>query len=249
MGTISIHLAPELQQPAGLNPSGQQAPAAAQIQPTEAEPASLGQDTVTLSPEASGEAQQTQQQRQQFRPEPILGGRAQPPVKAVAPLSPPEAEASPSLPQVSALTQLAADAANAVAGPSGRTEAADGTNAGGTAGDLATTTTGHETPPQELIQLDHTLRGLGINPQSISLTNRMSMLADANSPAALQAVVTEVRRLEQQGATPGVRNQKQAQVEDRAAADQATPSNATSGDSVATGSAPDNGLVHTNVLV
>jgi hypothetical protein len=246
MGTISIHLAPELQQPPGLNPSGQQAPAAAQIQPTEAGPASLGQDTVTLSPQASGDAQQTEQQRQQFRPELILGGRAQPPVKAVAPLSPPEAEASPSLPQVSALTQLAA---NAVPGPTGRTDAADSTNAGGTAGDLATTTTGHDTPPQGLIQLDHTLRGLGINPQSISLTSRMSMLADANSPAALQAVVTEVRRLEQQGAPPAVRNQKPAQVEARAAAEQATPSNATSGGSVATGSATDNGLAHTNVLV
>jgi hypothetical protein len=41
----------------------------------------------------------------------------------------------------------------------------------------------------ELAQLDQTLQQIGINPQSISLFNRMAMLLYANNPAALKMLV------------------------------------------------------------
>jgi hypothetical protein len=198
MGTISIHLAPELQQTAGLNSSAQRTPAAAQIHPPQAEHVPLLQDTVTLSPQDAGAGQQSPEESQRFRPQLIVAVQTQPPVKTVAPLFPGEAPALGG-------AQLAAGSPSAAAVPSGRTDIAGSINAGGTAADPSTA--GQETPSEALIQLDHTLRRLGINPQSISLTNRLSMLSQANSPAALRAVVNELRRLQQQGATAAVNNQ------------------------------------------
>ena len=241
MGTISIHLAPELQQALGLNPSGQHAPTAVQIHPNPADHASAGQDTVTLSPQETGAQQQNPQERKQSWPELVSGVEAQAPVETAAPLSPAEAHAVGTLPEVSPLAQLAASSAATAAGPSGATDVTNRTDAGGTEDDLATANSGHQTPQQKLLQLDHPLRRLGINPQSISLANRMSMLPDANSPATLRAVVTEVRKLEQQAATAAVRNQNTA------AAD--TPDNATSGGTAANGAAtPHNGRALKNVL-
>lgn len=45
------------------------------------------------------------------------------------------------------------------------------------------------TPQQELQQLDQTLQQLGINPQSISIFNRMAMLLYASDPTALRLLV------------------------------------------------------------
>lgn len=45
------------------------------------------------------------------------------------------------------------------------------------------------TPLAELAQLNHTLQQIGIDPQSISLFNRMAMLLYANDPAALKMLV------------------------------------------------------------
>jgi hypothetical protein len=241
MGTISIHLAPELQQALGLNPSGQHAPTAVQIHPNPAEHASAGQDTVTLSPQETGSQQQNQQERKQSWPELVSGVDAQAPVQTAAPIFPAEAHADGTLQQVSPLAQLAASSAATAAGPSGATDVTNRTDDIGTADNLATADSGHQTPQQKLLQLDHTLRRLGINPQSISLANRMSMLPDANSPATLRAVVTEVRKLEQQAATAAVRNQNTA------AAD--TPDSATSGGTAAQGApTPHNGRALKNVL-
>jgi hypothetical protein len=240
MGTISIHLAPELQQALGLNPSGQHVPTAVQIQPNQADHASAGQDTVTLSPQVTGAQQQ---ERKQSWPELVSGVEARAPVETAAPLFPAETHAVGTLQQVSPLAQLAAGSATTAAGPSGATDVTNRSDAGGTADDLAAANSRHQTPQQKLLQLDHTLRRLGINPQSISLANRMSMLPDANNPATLRAVVTEVRKLEQQAATAAVRNQNTA------AADQATPGDATSRGTAAKGVAtPHNGLALKNVL-
>lgn len=53
-------------------------------------------------------------------------------------------------------------------------------------------------PQQELAQLDQTLQQLGIDPQSISLFNRMGLLLYANDPAALQNLVQALQQVDQQ---------------------------------------------------
>lgn len=50
-------------------------------------------------------------------------------------------------------------------------------------------TAGAGTPLAELAQLDDTLQQMGVNPQSISLFNRMAMVLYANDPAALRVLV------------------------------------------------------------
>jgi hypothetical protein len=50
-----------------------------------------------------------------------------------------------------------------------------------------------QTPIAELSQLDETLQQIGINPQSISLFNRMAMLLYANDPAALKTLVQSLQ--------------------------------------------------------
>lgn len=62
---------------------------------------------------------------------------------------------------------------------------------------------GPTTPQKELQQLDQTLQQLGINPQSISLFNRMAMLLYANDPAALRVMVQEIQGAVPQGAAAG----------------------------------------------
>lgn len=49
-----------------------------------------------------------------------------------------------------------------------------------------------QTPIQQLAQLDQTLQDIGINPQSISLFNRLAMLLYANDPAALRLLAQAV---------------------------------------------------------
>jgi len=59
------------------------------------------------------------------------------------------------------------------------------------------------TPQQELVQLDQTLQQLGIDPQSISLFNRMGLLLYANDPVALQNLVHAMQTADQQLGTLG----------------------------------------------
>jgi len=97
------------------------------------------------------------------------------------------------------------------------------------------------TPQQELTQLDQTLQQLGIDPQSISLFNRLGMLLYANDPSALQELVQALHIVDQQlsqvggganGATqtPGLAQdllppalQSQAQSQSSQGAAQVTP--------------------------
>jgi hypothetical protein len=55
-----------------------------------------------------------------------------------------------------------------------------------------------DTPSAELAQLDDTLQEIGINPESISLFNRMAMLLYANDPAALRVLVQTLQSGAQQ---------------------------------------------------
>lgn len=72
-------------------------------------------------------------------------------------------------------------------------------NAGNGAGGSASATSGSaQTPIAELAQLDDTLQQMGINPQSITLFNRMAMLLYANDPAALRVLVQTLQTGTQQ---------------------------------------------------
>lgn len=63
------------------------------------------------------------------------------------------------------------------------------------------------TPDQELAQLDQTLQQLGIEPQSISLFNRMAMLLYAQDPAAVKNLVDALQTADQQlGQLAGLAN-------------------------------------------
>lgn len=62
----------------------------------------------------------------------------------------------------------------------------------------SSTASSSDTPLAELAQLDATLQQMDINPQSISLFNRMEMLLYANDPAALRELVQTLQQGTQQ---------------------------------------------------
>ena len=66
------------------------------------------------------------------------------------------------------------------------------------------------TPQQQLATLDQTLQRLGINPQSISLFNRMELLLYASDPAALRVLVQGLQGGAQQQGQGSAANQTQA---------------------------------------
>jgi len=90
--------------------------------------------------------------------------------------------------------------------PSAQTIAADNALAAATTLDPATaaasaaaTASGPAaTPQQELAQLDQTLQQLGVDPQSISLFNRIGLLLYANDPTALADLVKALQAVDQQ---------------------------------------------------
>ncbi len=65
---------------------------------------------------------------------------------------------------------------------------------------------GSSTPQEQLVTLDQTLQELGINPQSISLFNRMALLLYANDPAALRVLVQGLQGTAQQSGQSGASN-------------------------------------------
>jgi Cu/Ag efflux protein CusF len=106
----------------------------------------------------------------------------------------PADQTAPSQQQRSApLLTLESANANAipVAAASGQTSTdAALANAGTSAADSATASRSSVTAPQETLQqLDQELQRLGINPQDISLMNRMALLFWVNDPAALRQFV------------------------------------------------------------
>ncbi|MGA9884118.1 MAG: hypothetical protein WBQ34_10395 [Candidatus Acidiferrales bacterium] len=95
------------------------------------------------------------------------------------------------------------DAAASPAANAG-TNAANTANLASTAAAATTTTASNpaaSTPQQELQQLDQSLQQLGINPQSISIFNRMAMLLYANDPTALRLLVQTLQSAASQQGT------------------------------------------------
>ncbi|MGA8224500.1 MAG: hypothetical protein WB780_22840, partial [Candidatus Acidiferrales bacterium] len=115
-------------------------------------------------------------------------GQAGQPATAPA-AAPATAPGAPPTPQASAQTAAAtgAPATSAPADP-GTAAAIGNTNQSGTTAN----------PQQELAQLDQTLQQLGIDPQSISLFNRIGLLLYANDPTALENLVQALKTVDQQ---------------------------------------------------
>jgi hypothetical protein len=157
------------------------------VNPNQAQGAPAPQDTVTLTGQAS-QGQQTQQNTEQqapFQKTVLVVAEAQVQVFArgdngAANTGAQQTPEAPPTAQVQTQTQLQDPAAAALA----TGNAANTGNAGGTG----------QTSEQELQQLDQTLQQLGINPQSISLFNRLALLLYANDPAALQQFVQQLQQ-------------------------------------------------------
>jgi hypothetical protein len=208
MAAISLQLAAVFQETTGGAPAQQAVTLTTPVNPNQAQGAPAPQDTVTLTGQASQgqQAQQNPQQPQAFQ-ETVL---------AVA-------EA-----QVQVFAQGSANANNAQETPEGQPTAQvpTPTQTQDTAVGLATANaanggnapTGATSSQQELQQLDQTLQQLGINPQSISLFNRLALLLYANDPAALQQFVQQLQQGAQEvgegnalASTPASQNAAQSQ--------------------------------------
>jgi hypothetical protein len=139
---------------------------------------------VTLTGQASQgqQAQQNPQQPQAFQGTVLVVAEAQVQVFAQGSANANNAQQTPEgqpTAQVPTPTQTQNTAVGLAAG-----NAANGGNA----------PAGATSSQQELQQLDQTLQQLGINPQSISLFNRLALLLYANDPAALQQFVQQLQQ-------------------------------------------------------
>ena len=183
MAAVSFQLAAVFLETIAETPGAQTTGNATPVNPNQAQGATAPQDTVTLTGQAS-QGRQTQQNTQQqapFQETVLFVAEAQ--VQVFAPgdngAANTEAQQTPEAPptaQVQTQTQLQDPAAAALA-------TGNAANAGGAG----------QTSEQELQQLDQTLQQLGINPQSISLFNRLALLLYANDPAALQQFVQQLQ--------------------------------------------------------
>lgn len=186
MGAVSFQLAAVFQETITEAPGGQTTGDATPVNPNQAQGAPAPQDTVTLTGQAS-QGQQTQQNTQQqvpFQETVLVVAEAQVQVFAqgdngAANTGAQQTPEAPPTAQVQTQTQLQDPAAAALA---------TGTNAQGNATGAA------QGSEQELQQLDQTLQQLGIDPQSISLFNRLALLLYANDPAALQQFVQQLQQ-------------------------------------------------------
>jgi len=194
------------------------APTASVANPEQAQGGPAPQDTVVLTGKVSetqlnGEynGSQFQQTALYFAAQEIFIGQGGP--AAGAPQAPPAAPAqtqaqaapqTPGAPQENAQAAApgttppnAANPAIAAAIAANTQSSTDPATGADAAGGTATT------PQQQLQQLDQALQQLGVNPQSISLFNRMAMLLYANDPAALRVLVEALQGAAQQNGQGG----------------------------------------------
>ncbi|HKS80952.1 MAG TPA: hypothetical protein VJR23_05560 [Candidatus Acidoferrales bacterium] len=217
------------------SPGQQPAPGAPTTDPNQAQNAPAPQDTVVLTGKISetvlnGENQNGSQFQEAaifFSVREMFIGQGNSAPGAPQPEPPPQVAAQPQPPQ----EPQPAQPANVQAIPANNADpaiaAAVAANAQAGGNPVEQAGAGPTTPQEQLQQLDQTLKQLGINPQSISLFNRMAMLLYANNPAALRVMVQEI-----QGAAVGANgatgNQQPAQARVQASSQdsgQAPPAN------------------------
>jgi hypothetical protein len=184
MAAISFPLAAVFQETTGGTPAQQAVTFTTPINPNQAQGAPAPQDTVTLTGQASQgqQAQQNPQQPQAFQGTVLVVAEAQVQVFAQGNAGANNAQQTPEG-QPTAQVPTPTQTQNTAVGLAAR-NAANGGNA----------PAGATSSQQELQQLDQTLQQLGINPQSISLFNRLALLLYANDPAALQQFVQQLQQ-------------------------------------------------------
>jgi len=214
MGAVYLQFA-AFEQTLSQNPSQPAASASVSLDANDAQVNPAPQDTVTLTGQAE-QGQQANQSQQQFEFQQAAMSAAQAPAfmntngasgQNVAPMPTlPVLLPGPAQPQTAVANNFApavsnsggnlnASAANAATvAAATNAVAADNPNAA----DPTTPAAGNLTPQQELSQLDSSLQELGIDPQSIPLFNRISMLLYANDPAALRMLVQQMQSQVQQ---------------------------------------------------
>jgi hypothetical protein len=202
MAAISLQPGAVFQETPAIAPARQSATNTTPVNPNQAQGAPVPQDTVTLAgqPAPGQQPQQDPQQQPPFQETILFAAGAQ----IIAPGNDGAANAT--------AQQTPAPSANAQAtAPTQQQDPAAIAPATGNAANAA------QTPEQELQELDQTLQQLGINPQSISLFNRLALLLYANDPAALQQFVQQLQQGAQevgQGAGAAVvESQNQPQVQ------------------------------------
>lgn len=224
------------------SPGQQPAPGAPTTDANQAQNAPAPQDTVVLTGKISetvlnGENQNGSQFQEAaifFSVREMFIGQGNSAPGAPQPQPPPQIGAQPQPPQ----EPQPAQPANVQATPANNADpaiaAAVAANAQAGGSPVQPSGAGPSTPQQQLQQLDQTLKQLGINPQSISLFNRMAMLLYANNPAALRVMVEEIQGAAKQGAAAGANggtgNQQPAQAQVQASlqsSGQAPPANPT----------------------
>jgi len=217
------------------SPGQQNATGAPTTNPNQAQNAPAPQDTVVLTGKVSEAALNGENPNgSQFQEMPLffaargifLGAGNAAPGAPQAPQAPPAVSAQTGAPAIPAAAPAnsADPAIAAVIAANSQPPANSGgtSNPGGAVG----------TPQQQLAQLDQTLQQLGINPQTLSLADRMGMLLYANDPAALRVMVQEIQSSPQQAGeatanAPAV-NQGASQVQAQAllqTSGQAPPAN------------------------
>jgi hypothetical protein len=193
-------------------PAQQAAPGAPTANANQAQSAPAPQDTVVLAGRVTETALNGENQNgSQFQgaaafytAQGILSAQSN--VGATAPSAPATAPAQTGAPetpqtmaQVAAATNPATSADPAIAAAVAANSQPSVNDAG-----AADPSDSAGTPVQQLAQLDQTLQQLGIDPQSLSLADRMGMLLYANDPAALRVMVQEIQGGGQSVAQPAV---------------------------------------------
>jgi len=203
VGAVSLQLGAIFQETIAEAAGAQTTANATPVNPNQSQGAPAPQDTVTLTGQVfPGQlTQQNSPQQVPFQGSILFATAARVQVFAAGNNGNTNTQApeAPAIAQVQTQTQLQEPAAAALA--TGNTA-----NTGGGAA---------QGSQQELQQLDQTLQQLGIDPQSISLFNRLALLLYANDPAALQQFVQQLQNGstevgEGTGATP-IQSQTQAQ--------------------------------------
>jgi len=215
------------------SPGQQGAPGAPAINANEAQNSPARADTVVLTgriaeTQLNGDnpnASQTDQAALYVPAAGIFGGTGAAPATQQAQPALPTPTGAPQTPQPISQAAAAAAPANS-ADPAIAAAVAANAQPSTAGGGTAEAAGGNgNTPQQQLAQLDQTLQQLGIDPQSISLFNRMGMLLYANDPAALRVMVQEIQSGAQgaqaQAANPSA--PQPAQPATQSAANQAAP--------------------------
>ncbi|MBZ5503098.1 MAG: hypothetical protein LAN59_12820 [Acidobacteriia bacterium] len=197
MSAVSFQINPLLQEAQTESTNQQSTPAATSAGPSQTHGAAAPQDTVMLSGSASEGQQARDPKHGDFEQNAFFlaegdvftnAGNAH----AKQGLSVPPMRTLPSHAPVDVNQAQDPNAAAAEAAPN-QDAAAGGASAPGAPGGGNS-----QTPQQELIRLDQTLRQMGINPQTIALFSRMAMLRYSKNPDALRTLVEQMQSAAQQ---------------------------------------------------